>query len=140
MHWMNYTTVIEWEESVYGIHTNGIDLQRATFNTTGCLYHTQAHVLALVANTQVRALRAESWRRVPFEQPLHITYVSRYPEAYGSSALSGGAGLPRAGVRPLVERESGQYSRTWRRSLPPLDGQSCEAMEPRDAGRSPTSL
>ena len=72
MHWINYTTVIEWGESIYGIHTNCFDLQRATFNTTGCLYHAQAHVLAVVANTQVRALRAESWRRVPCEQPLHM--------------------------------------------------------------------
>ena len=59
-------------ESVYGIHTNGIDIQRATFNITGCLYHTHAHVLVVVANTQVRALRAESWRRVLCEQPLHM--------------------------------------------------------------------
>ena len=57
---------------LYCIHTNGIDLQRATFNTTGCLYYTQAHVLVVVANTQGRALRAESWRRVPCEQPLHM--------------------------------------------------------------------
>ena len=59
--------LIEWGESVYCIHTNAIDLQRATFYTTGCLYHTQVHVLVVVANTQVRALRAESWRRVPCE-------------------------------------------------------------------------
>ena len=59
-------------ESVYGIHTNCIDLRRTTFITTGCLYHTQAHVFAVVANTQVRAVRAELWRRVPCEQPLHM--------------------------------------------------------------------
>ena len=31
-----------------------------------------AYNYVVVANTQVRALRAESWRRVPCEQPLHM--------------------------------------------------------------------
>ena len=98
---MNYTTVIEWGESVYGIHTNGIDLQRVTIQSTGCLYHKQAHVLMVVANTQVRALRAESWRRVPCEQPLHKSLSIH--KAQGSSALSSSASLPRAGVPPWSE-------------------------------------
>ena len=36
------------------------------------VFTTHKHIFAVVANTQVRAVRVELWRRVPCEQPLHM--------------------------------------------------------------------
>ena len=120
------------EGSLFCIHTNCIDLQRATFNTTGCLYLTQAHVLAVVANTQVRALRAKLWRRVPCEQPLHM----------GQSILRPREVPLWAAVRACLVRVCASWSKGNRVNIPESRRSELRSfhMEPEDAGRSPGKI
>ena len=65
-------------------------------------------------------LEGRVWRRVPCEQPLHMGQSILSPRVVPLRAEAS-ARYPRGvGSRPLGERESGQYSRTRRRSPPSL--------------------
>ena len=113
----------------------------------------RAQILVVVANIRVRSSRAEWRRRVPCEQRLYMGQSILSPREVPLRAEAGAPLAPaRPGPRPEGERESGQHSRTRRRSPPeesvgsplPLadggrspSGPSCEASEPADAGRGP---
>ena len=59
-----------------------------------------AQILVVVANTQVSALRAKLWRRVPCQQPLHILKSQSILSSRVVPLWAATGGLPRVGWSP----------------------------------------
>ena len=111
------------EGSLFMVSILMVLISRGQHLTLQAVFTTHKHVLVVVV---------ESWRRVPCEQPLHMGQSILRPREVPLWAAVW-ACLVRV-CAPWSKGNRGQYSRTWKRSSPPLDSQSCEAMEPPDTG------